>query len=99
MRVWIYGNNLEQIQQIRDNMIHSCDTVVGTSVCAEDGSAFPQGGLTPAIYSAMRAEIDQLIISEQRLLGSDVQYEQMVELFQSYGVSIKSASNCGINSS
>lgn len=99
MRVWIYGNNLKQIQQIKDNMVHSGDIVVGTSVCAEDSSAFPQSGLTPALYSAMRAEIDQLIISEQSLLGSDVQYTQMVELFQSYGVSIKSASNCGINSS
>lgn len=99
MRIWIYGNNLEQIQQLKDSMIHLGDTVVGTSVCAEDGSVFPQSGLTPALYSAMRAEIDQLIISEQGLLSSDVQYTQMVELFQSYEVSIKSASNCGINSS
>ena len=99
MRVWIYGNNLKQVQQIKDNMVRSCDTVVGTSVCVENGSAFPQSGLTPALYSAMRGEIDQLIISEPCLLGGDTQYTQAVELFQSYGVSIKSASNCGINSS
>ena len=99
MRVWIYGNTLKQVQQIKDNMVRLCDTVAGTSVCAENGSAFPQSGLTPALYSAMRREIDQLIISEPCLLGSDTQYTQAVELFQSYGVSIKSASNCGINSS
>ena len=99
MRVWIYGKDLEQIQQIKDNMVRSCNTIVGTSVCAENGSAFPQSGLTPALYSAMRGETDQLIISEPCLLGSDTQYTQMAELFQSYGVSIKSASNCEINSS
>lgn len=99
MRVWIYGRNLKQVQQIESSMIHSCDRVAGTSVCAEEGSAFPQSGLTPALYSAMRAEIDQLIISDRCLLGSDPQQKQMAELFQSYGVSIKSASNCEINSS
>lgn len=99
MRVWIYGKSPEQVQQIKSSMIHSCDCVAGTSVCAEDGSAFPQSGLTSALYSAMRAEIDQLIISDRCLLGGDLQQQQMAELFQSYGVSIRSVSNCGINSS
>ena len=99
MRVWIYGKSPEQVQQIESSMIHSCDSVAGTSVCAEDGSAFPQSGLTPALYSAMRAEIDLLIISDHCLLGCDLQQQQIAELFQSYGVSIKSASNCEINSS
>lgn len=99
MRVWIYGKNLKQVQQIEGSMIPSCDHVAGTSVCAGEDAAFPQSGLTAAIYSAMRAEIDQLIISDRGLLGSEIQQQQMAELFQSYGVSIKSASNCGINSS
>lgn len=99
MRVWIYGKNRKQVQQIEGSMIHSCDRVAGTSVCAEKDAAFPQSGLAAAIYSAMRAEIDLLVISDRGLLGSEIQQRQMAELFQSYGVSIKSASNCGINSS
>ena len=47
----------------------------------------------------MWAKIDQLIILDRSLLGSERQQEHMAELFQSYGVSIKSASNCGSNNS
>ena len=87
MRTWIYGYGLDQIQQMRDN-----------ALCPHD-RPFPQSGLTPALYAAMRSEIDQLIVADDNLLGSGPQRVQIVELFQSYGVSIKSASNCGINSS
>ena len=52
-------------------MVRSCNTVAGTSVCSENGSAFPQSGLTLALCSAMRSEIDQLIISDPCLSGSD----------------------------
>lgn len=99
MRTWIYGYGLDQIQQVRDKALCPHDTVAGFSVCAADDRPFPQSGLTPALYAAMRSEIDQLIVADDKLLGSGPQRMQTVELFQSYGVSIKSASNCGINSS
>ncbi len=99
MRTWIYGYGLDQIQQMRDKALCPHDTVAGFSVCAADDRPFPQSGLTPALYAAMRSEIDQLIVADDNLLGSGPQRVQIVELFQSYGVSIKSASNCGINSS
>ena len=84
MRTWIYGYGLDQIQQMRDSALCPHDTVAGVSVCAGDGCPFPQRGLT---------------IADDNLLGSRPQRVQIVELLQSYGVSIKSASNCGINSS
>ena len=99
MRVWIYGGSPAQVQTIIDAHSRSSDTVIGASVCAADDTEFPQSGLTQALYSAMRGEIDQLVISDYRLLGSDTQAEQIVELFCGYGVSIRSASNCGISSS
>lgn len=99
MRVWIYGKNQRQIQQIRNSLIQPGDVVIGTSICAENGEVFPHSGLTPALYSAIRAELDQLIISGQSLLGSGLQQKQMSELLQSYGVSVRSASNCEISSS
>lgn len=99
MRIWIYGDGLDQIQQIRDSALCPRDTVAGFSVCAGDGCPFPQSGLTPALYAAMRSEIDQLIVADDRLWGHSSQRMQIVELFQSYDVSIKSASSCGINSS
>lgn len=99
MRTWIYGDSLDQIQRMRDSALCPHNTVAGFSVCAGDGCPFPQSGLTPALYAAMRSEIDQLIVADDKLLGSGPQRMRTVELFQSYGVSIKSASNCGINSS
>ena len=93
MRTWIYGGSLDQIQQIRDSALCPHDTMAGFSVCAGAGCPFPQSGLTPALYAAMRWEIDQLIVADDRLLGNNSQRMQIVELFQSYGVSIKSASS------
>ncbi len=97
MRIWIYGGSLEQVQSMTDNIAVPCDTVVGSSVCAESDSGFPQSGLTPAVSAAIRGEIDLLLIPTFGLLGAKV--EQLTELFQSYGVSIKSVSSSGINSS
>lgn len=99
MRIWIYGYGLDQIKQIKDHTLCPHDTVAGVSVCAKDSCPFPQSGLTPALSAAIRSELDQLIVADDRLLGSESQRVQIVALFQSYGVSIKSASNCGINSS
>lgn len=79
--------------------ISSDDTVIGTSVCAEIGSAFPHSGLTPAISAAVRGEIDLLLIPSFRLLGDRGKAEEIVELFRNYGVSVKSVSSNGISSS
>lgn len=99
MRVWIYGTDLEQVEQMKGSALSPHDTVVGVSVRAGDDAAFPQRGLTPALDSAMRAQLDQLIIPDRGLLGDESQQRQMEELFRRYGAAIRSASNCGIRSS
>lgn len=99
MRIWIYGGSLEQIQSMTDNITVPCDAVVGSSVCAEADSGFPQSGLIPAVFAAIRGEIDLLLVPTFGLLGNGAEAEQLTELFQSYGASIKSVSSNGINSS
>ncbi len=99
MRIWVYGNSLKQVRDIIENIVDPGDIVVGTSVRTEVGSEFPRGGLTPAISAAIRGEIDLLLISTFELLECGAAMKEMTELFQNYGVSIKSASNCGINNS
>lgn len=99
MRIWVYGDSLEQIQNMIEKHVSPNDTVAGTSIRAEFCSAFPYNGLTPAISSAIRGEIDLLLIPSFQLLGDKGKAEEIVELFQNYGVSVKSVSNDGINSS
>ena len=45
MRIWVYGDSPEWIRDIIKENIGSDDTVTGTSISAEIGSAFPQSGL------------------------------------------------------
>ncbi len=99
MRIWAYGDSPEQLRDMIKTAVGSGDSVVGTSVRAKADSEFPQSGLTPAISAAIRGEIDLLLIPAFELLGCGTKARQMAELFQSYGVSIKSLSNCGISSS
>ena len=99
MRIWVYGESPEQIQSIIEENVSSDDTVVGTSVRAEIGSAFPQSGLTPAISTAIRGELDLLLIPAFGLLGNKIKADQIMGLFQGYSVSVRSVSNSGINSS
>ena len=99
MRVWVYGRSLAQIQTIADRYAQSCDAVVGVSLCAGDGAQFPQSGLTRVLCSAMRGELDIIVVPNHRLLGNNTQIKEMENLFCRYGVAIKSASSCGISSS
>lgn len=99
MRVWVYGRSLTQIQTIADRYARSGDVVIGISLCAGDGARFPQSGLTRALCSAMRGEIDLIVIPNRRLLGNNVQIKEMEDLFCRYGTAIRSASSCGISSS
>ena len=99
MRVWVYGKSLAQIQTIADCYARSGDAVIGVSLCAGEGTQFPQSGLTRALCSAMRGEIDLIVVPNPRLLGNDTQIKQAEELFCRYGVAIRSASSCGISSS
>ncbi len=92
MRIWVYGDSPEQIQNMIENAGSSSDIIVGTSVCANVDSNFPRSGLVPAISAAMRGKFDLLLIPAFNLLGCGAK-EQMTELFQSYGVVIKSASS------
>ncbi len=99
MQIWIYGTSVKQIQSVIETDVSPSDIVAGTSVCAEDGSAFPHSGLSQAVSAAIRGKIDLLLISQFELLGDKDKAAQTIELFQSYGVSVKSASSCEINSS
>ena len=93
MQIWVYGASSEQVQDIIEVGVGPADTVVDTSVHAETGSTFPQGGLTQAMSAAIRGKIDLLLIPSFELLGNKVRAAQTIELFQSYGVSIKSISS------
>lgn len=99
MRIWVYGNSSEQIRSIIGKAVNPCDTVEGSSVCAETDSKFPQSGLTPAVSAAIRGEFDLLLVPAFELLGDKAKIEQMIKLFQGYGVSVKSVCSSGINSS
>ncbi len=94
MRVWVYGDSPEQVQNmIAENTDSIDDTVAGVSVRARAGSTFPCCGLTPAMSAAIRGEFDVLLIPALTLLGNKAKADQTVELLRSYGVSVKSASN------
>lgn len=99
MRIWVYGDCPEQIQSMIENNVTSSDIVVGTSVRAEIGAAFPQSGLAPAVSAAIRNDIDLLVVPTFELLGNTTKAEQTKELFRSYNVSVRSVSSNGINSS
>lgn len=100
MRVWLYGANTAEIYELACGAARRADTVIGTSIAAVEGSAFPKSGLTPAICAAMREEIDALVVSCWTLLGRDgAQIEQTKALFDPYGVRVKSVSSHGSRSS
>ncbi|MCM1233766.1 MAG: hypothetical protein NC489_26945 [Ruminococcus flavefaciens] len=99
MRIWIYGENLEQIREVTKKAVCSSDIVVGSSIRAEPASAFPKSGLTPAVSAAIRGEIDLLLIPAFESLGNAGEIRQAAEWFQRYGVSIRSACSSGISSS
>ncbi len=99
MRVWIYGDSPAEIQELIEQSVRFGDTVTGTSLRAETGSPFPQGGLAAAISAAMRGEFDLLLVPAFELLGNKRTAAQLAELFQGYGVSVKSASSSGSSSS
>lgn len=97
MRIWIYGGSLEEVREIIEKVVGSGDTVSGTSLLAETDSSFPQSGLLPAISAAIRREFDLLLIPTFEMFGSRT--KEFTELFQNYGVSVRSVSSRGIKSS
>lgn len=98
MRIWIYGDSLEQIKNMIEVADSPSDIIVGTSVCAGVCSTFPRSGLAPAISAAVQGKLDLLLIPTFKLPGLEAK-SRMAELFKSYGVAVKSASSCGINNS
>ena len=91
MRIWIYSGTPAEAQRL-SRSITAPDTVAGTSVRAGKDAAFPQGGLTPALYAAICGDVD-LLLSSKPLKNT------MCELFASYNVSVKSASSLSSKSS
>lgn len=92
MRIWIYGRNEQDIRSMLSCHEESADVIVGFSIQKDTQSHFPQGGLTQPMLSAIRGEIDQLLLPDFTLLGDNAeQIRELKAVFQSYQVSIKSA--------
>lgn len=85
MQIWIYGSTSAEVQRL-SRKITAPDTVAGASVRAAGDAAFPQGGLTAALYAAMCGEVDIL-------LSSEPVKNALCEVLAFYGVSVKSASS------
>ena len=99
MRVWIYGRSHEDIHFIQAHGLSAGDALTGSSI-HDPASSFPLGGLTRPMQAALRGELDQLFLSDPGLLGgAPEQARKIVETFQSYSVSVRSASNSGSSSS
>ncbi|WP_300417995.1 hypothetical protein [uncultured Oscillibacter sp.] len=75
------------------------NTVSGTPLRAEIGSPFPQSGLVAAISAAMRGEFGLPLVPDFELPGNRSKTTPLIELFQNYGVSVKSVSSSEISSS
>lgn len=72
--------------------------VLGYSLFPEN-STFPLAGLAQAMQKAIQGTLDELILSDHRLLSGNTQGQAIIENFQSYGVVVKSASRNGSKSS
>lgn len=99
MRVWVYGDSPEQIRAMADQIVRRGGVVVGCSIRKTGRCAFPHSGLTPAVSAAALKEFDVLIVPTQEMLGSHADAERISGTLRGYGVSIRSASSCGISSS
>lgn len=86
MRVWIYGLDECDVRSMRSHCLSPADTVVGVSIQTGVPCHFPHAGLLRPTEAAIRGEIDQLLVSD--FLSLEGRFE---EIFQSYGVSVKSA--------
>ena len=100
MRVWLYGCNAQDIHAMRIHCVGSADIVIGFSTQKDRSGPFPRAGLARPMQAAMRGELDQLLVSSLSLLGDGgEQIGEMKKAFESYQVSIKSASSSGSSSS
>ncbi len=90
MRIWIYGKDKEDIERLKGQLDLSANEIIGASIKAGAGSAFPDSGLIGVFNAAMRSEIDTLAISDDILLGySESRRKEIKNLFESYRVSVK----------
>lgn len=97
-RVWLYGRHQIDIQFLLEYQMVLEHTVLGYSVLKTD-STFPLAGLTQAMQAAIRGELDELVLSDDGLLGSDATAESLTNIFTGYGVTVKSASSDGRSNS
>lgn len=78
----------------------NADIMIGFSIQNGIASPFPQAALAQPMQAAMRGELDQLLVSDLSLLGDkEEQIREIKKAFESYHVSIKSASSSGSSSS
>ena len=97
--IWVHGHDRNDIVFLTASLGEH-ERLIGSSLSSPPHSAFPQGGLLPALQAAMRGELHVLLVRDEALLGknSTRQTENMA-LFQSYGVLVKSCSNSSSSSS
>ncbi len=97
-RVWLYGRHQIDIKFLLERQMALGNTVLGCSVLQTD-STFPLAGLTQAMQAAIRGDLDELVLSDNGLLGSSTAAVSLTEIFTGYGVAVKSASSDGRSNS
>lgn len=99
-RIWIHGKTADGMECIGREVLPVQNILVGRSCDGPEQSSFPNGGLVPALYTAMRGGLDLLLIEEtalSRLMPSQI--SDLERLFADYGVTVKSCSSPGSSNS
>ena len=99
-RVWLHCRDEDKEKTAATRMASEQVSVIGVSHCQKENSIFPHSGLIPALHAAMRGDIDILIVENSERLGQDfIQTQEFKDVFESYGVSVRSFNNAGNNNS
>ena len=97
-RVWLYGRHQIDIKFLLERQMALGNTVLGCSALQTD-STCPLAGLAQAMQAAIRGELDELVLSDNGLLGSGAAAVSLTYIFTGYGVAVKSANRDGRSSS
>lgn len=97
--IWAHGYDSSDLARLTASLTEH-ERLIGTSLPSPTQSAFPQGGLIPALQAAMRGELHVLLVRDVALLGENSEKQaETILLFQSYGVSVKSSRSCSSSNS
>lgn len=99
-RAWLYCRDEGKERAAAKRIVSEQVSVIGISHCQKENSIFPHSGLIPALHAAIRGDIDILIAENSERLGQDIiQTQEFKDIFESYGVSIRSFNIAGSNNS